>query len=87
MKIELWEPGQPLGHFSAEEMLQIRGESDGPIVAVIDDNGGCAIVQPIDPQTGEDWASVEDAIAFAERYISPPLIIDSEDTSVIDAEL
>lgn len=72
MKIELWTPGQPLGHFSAEQMLEIRGDGTGPIVAVIDEQGGCAIMQPIDPQTGEDWLSEEDAIAFAQRYISGP---------------
>lgn len=72
MKIELWTPGEPLGHFSAEEMKLIRGEGTGPIVAVIDDQGGCAIMQPIDPQTGEDWLSEEDAIAFAERYLYGP---------------
>ena len=71
MKIELWTPGQPLGHFSAEEMMAIRGDGTGPIVAVIDEQGGCAIMQPIDPQTGEDWLSEEDAIAFAERYLAP----------------
>jgi hypothetical protein len=71
MKIEIWTPGQPLGHFSAEEMTAIRGEGTGPIVAVIDEQGGAAIVQPIDPQTGEDWESEEDAIAFAERYLAP----------------
>jgi hypothetical protein len=69
MRIELWIPGQPLGHFSAEEMTSIRGDGTGPIVAVIDEQGGCAIMQPIDPQTGEDWASEADAIAFAERYL------------------
>lgn len=85
MKVEIWVPGQPLGHFSAEEMSAIRGESTGPIVAVIDETGGAAIVQPIDPQTGLDWTTEEDAIAFAERYISssvsnePPV-----DTDVID---
>ena len=72
MKIEIWTPGEPLGHFSAEEMAAIRGEGAGPIVAVIDEQGGCAIVQPIDPQTGEDWLNEEDAIAFAERYLNPP---------------
>lgn len=70
MKIELWVSGQPLGHFSADEMLAIRGNSTGPIVAIIDENGGAAIVQPIDPQTGEDWLTEEDAIAFAERYLA-----------------
>lgn len=71
MKIELWVPGQPLGHFSSEEMAAIRGEGTGPIVAVIDEQGGCAVMQPIDPQTGEDWLSEADAIAFAERYLTP----------------
>lgn len=69
MKIEIWKPGQSLGHFSAEEMRLIRGDGTGPIVAVIDEQGGCAIMQPIDPQTGEDWLSEDDAIAFAHRYI------------------
>lgn len=72
MKIEIWTPGQPLGHFTAEQMIEIRGDSDGPIVAVIDGQGGCAIMQPIDPQTGEDWLTEADAIAFAERYLSAP---------------
>jgi hypothetical protein len=71
MRIELWVPGQSLGHFSAEEMAVIRGEGTGPIVAVIDGQGGCAVMQPIDPQTGEDWLSEAEALAFAERYLAP----------------
>ena len=80
MKIEIWTPGEPLGHFSAEEMTAIRGEGTGPIVAVIDEQGGCAIVQPTDPQTGEDWLNEEDAIAFAERYLNPPaeVVVETE---------
>ena len=78
MKIEIWTPGQPLGHFSAEEMTVIRGAGTGPIVAVIDETGGAAIMQPIDPQTGEDWLSEEDAVAFAERYINPPAEVTAE---------
>ncbi len=78
MKIELWIPGQPLGHFSAEEMTAIRDGKSGPIVAVIDDQGGAAIMQPIDPQTGEDWLTEEDALAFAERYLAPAPEVEPE---------
>jgi hypothetical protein len=28
-------------------------------------------MQPIDPQTGEDWLSETEALAFAERYLAP----------------
>ena len=70
MKIQLWERGSSLGHFSAEEMNEICQNIIGPVVAVIDEYGGCAVMQPIDPQTGEDWQSEADAIAFAERYLS-----------------
>lgn len=69
MKIQLWERGQALGHFSADEMQTMCGDIDGPVVAVIDEHGGCAIMQPIDPQTGNAWQSEEDAIAFAKRYL------------------
>lgn len=72
MKIEFWERGQSLGHFSAEQMQEMCGDIDGPVVAVIDEQGGCAIMQPIDPQTGNAWESEADALAFAERYLAPP---------------
>lgn len=77
MKIQFWVPGQPLGHFSADEMTKICANVNGPVVAVIDEVGGCAILQPIDPQTGLDWASEADAIAFAQGYITPAVEIES----------
>ncbi len=72
MRVEIWTPGQPIGHFSAEEAAAIQGEYTGPMVAVIDEHGGAAIIQPMNPNTGEDWASEEEAIAFGMNYINPP---------------
>lgn len=64
----LWEPGTPIGNLSAERVAEIRADSKGPLVAVVID-GGVAIIQPIDPNTGEDWESEEAALAFANRYM------------------
>jgi hypothetical protein len=69
---ELWTPGQPLGNLSAERVKEIQGIYTGPLVAVLDENGGVQIIQPMDPDTGEDWESEEAALAFAERYMAPP---------------
>lgn len=74
MRVEIWIPGQPIGHFSAEEAAAIQGEYTGPMVAVIDEHGGAAIIQPMNPDTGENWASEEEAIAFGHRYIGPPQV-------------
>lgn len=68
----LWTPGEALGELSAERVAEIRGTHTGPLVAVIDENGGIAIIQPMDPNTGNDWPSEEAALAFGERYINPP---------------
>lgn len=84
MRIEVWTYGSSLGHFSADEMTIIRGNSDGPIVAVIDEQGACAIMQPIDPQTGEDWKCEADAVAFAERYLGIEASVQEE--SVLSGE-
>lgn len=64
----LWEPGTPIGDLSAERVAEIRADSKGPLVAVVID-GGVAIIQPIDPNTGQDWESEEAAMAFANRYM------------------
>jgi hypothetical protein len=66
----LWEPGTPIADLSAERVKEIQGKHTGPLVAVVID-GGVAVIQPMDPQTGEDWSSEADALAFAERYMSP----------------
>jgi hypothetical protein len=72
MRVEIWTPGQPIGHFTAEEAIAIQGEYTGPMVAVIDEHGGAAIIQPMNPNTGENWASEEEATAFGMNYINPP---------------
>lgn len=64
----LWEPGTPIGDLSAERVAEIRADSKGPLVAVVID-GGVAIIQPIDPNTGQDWESEEAAMNFANRYM------------------
>lgn len=64
--------GQSIGEVSAERLEEIRGEFTGPMVAVLDDNDGIMIIQPMDPNTGENWESEEAAMAFAERYMTPP---------------
>jgi hypothetical protein len=71
MKAELWTPEQPLGNLTAERVKEIQGIYTGPLIAVLDDNGDPMIIQPMDPNTGENWASEEDAWAFAERYMTP----------------
>lgn len=71
LRVELWTPGQPLGNLSAERVAEIKADIDGPIVAIIDENGGVNVIQTIDPQTGEAWKSGEEALAFGIRYITP----------------
>lgn len=72
MRAVLWTPGEPLGELSAERAAEIQGEFTGPMVAVLDNNDGVMIIQPMDPNTGENWESEEAAMAFAERYMTPP---------------
>ena len=79
MKAVIWTPGQPLGEWSAERVDEIRGDITGPIVAVLDDNDGVMVFQPIDPQTGAAWESEADALAFANRYMSPAPAVPEED--------
>lgn len=69
----IWTPGEPLGNLSAERVAEIRGQFTGPLVAVVDEKGGVNIIQPMDPNTGQDWESEEKALAFGENYINPPL--------------
>lgn len=72
MRAVIWVPGENLGVLSPERALEIRGVFTGPMVAVLDDNDEPMIIQPMDPNTGENWPSVEEALAFAERYMAPP---------------
>jgi hypothetical protein len=72
MRAVIWVPGEPLGQFDAERAAEIRGEYTGPTVAVLDENDGVAVVQPMDPDTGENWPSEEAALAWAARYMRPP---------------
>jgi hypothetical protein len=71
MRAELWTVGQPLGELTPDRVAEIQGEYTGPLVAVLDDNGGVKIIQPMDPNTGKDWESEEAALAFAHRYMMP----------------
>lgn len=71
MRAELWTPGEPLGVLSPERVAEIQGEYTGPLVAVLDENDGIMIIQPMDPDTGENWESPEAAMAFAQRYMTP----------------
>lgn len=72
MRAVIWTPGQSLGDLSAERAAEIQGEFTGPMVAVLDDNDGVMIIQPMDPETGENWSTEAEALAFAERYMTPP---------------
>jgi hypothetical protein len=69
VEVKLWERGKGLGHFSAEEVELMCAGIDGPVVAVVDAQGGCAIFQPIDPNTGEAWPSEAAALEFGYRYL------------------
>jgi hypothetical protein len=71
MRAELWTVGQPLGELTPERVAEIQGEYTGPLVAVLDDNGGVKIIQPMDPNTGKNWESEEAALSFAHRYMTP----------------
>jgi hypothetical protein len=84
MQAVLWTPGQPLGNLTAERVKEIQGVYTGPLVAVLDDDGGVKIIQPMDPNTGEDWESEEDALAFAERYMTPLPDESDDDEEVIE---
>jgi hypothetical protein len=66
--VVLWEPGTSIGDLSAERVEEIQGVFTGPLVAVVID-GGVAIIQPMDPNTGENWESNEAALAFGYRYL------------------
>lgn len=66
--VVIWEPGTPIGDLSPERVAEIQGRYTGPLVAVVID-GGVAIIQPMDPQTGENWESEEAARVFGYRYL------------------
>lgn len=68
IEVVLWEPGTPIGDLSPERVAEIQGVFTGPLVAVVID-GGVAIIQPMDPQTGENWKSEDEARAFGYRYL------------------
>lgn len=67
-EVVIWEPGTSIGDLSAERVKEIQGEYTGPLVAVVID-GGVNIIQPMDPNTGKDWESVEAARNFGYRYL------------------
>jgi len=71
LRAEIWTPGQPLGNLTPERVKEIQGEYTGPLVAVIDENEGINIIQPMDPNTGENWATEQAALEFAENYMRP----------------
>lgn len=79
--VVLWQEGQPLGQWSAQKALEVRGVHQGPMVAVLDESGGIAICQPMDPNTGQDWASEQDALDFGYRYLGVPA---DENAPVLD---
>jgi hypothetical protein len=68
IQVVLWEPGTPIGELSAERVKEIQGVFTGPLVAVVI-NGGVNIIQPMDPNTGENWESEEKALEFGYRYL------------------
>lgn len=68
MHVVLWEPGTPIGDLSAERVAEIQGVFTGPLVAVVID-GGVAIIQPMDPNTGANWETEEKALEFGYRYL------------------
>lgn len=67
-RVVLWEPGTAIGDLSAERVKEIQGVFTGPLVAVVID-GGVAIIQPMDPNTGANWESEDAALAFGHRYL------------------
>lgn len=75
MRAEIWIPGQPLGTLPADKVAEIQGTYTGPLVAVLDDEDGIMIIQPMNPDTGNNWGSEDEALAFAERYMTPPPLV------------
>jgi len=65
-----------LAHFDSYGRLDstFNPEFSGDVrtVAVLDDNDEVMIIQPMNPDTGENWESEELAMEFAERYMTPP---------------
>lgn len=90
LRVELWVPGQPLGNLSPERVKEIQGIYTGPLVAVIDETGGVNIIQPMNPNTGLDWETEEEALAFGEHYINPPQVTEvpqsEEPETLVDNE-
>ena len=68
IQVVLWEEGTPIGDLSPERVSEIQGIFDGPLVAVVID-GGVAIIQPMNPNTGENWESEDKALEFGFRYL------------------
>lgn len=68
MFVVLWDGISTIGDLSPERVKEIQGIYTGPLVAVVID-GGVAIIQPMNPNTGLDWNSDEDALAFGYRYL------------------
>lgn len=67
-EVVIWKEGEPIGDLTPERVKEIQGVFTGPLVAVVID-GGVAIIQPMDPNTGENWESEEKAREFGYRYL------------------
>lgn len=68
IQVVLWDGETGIGNFSAERVTEIQGVFTGPLVAVVID-GGVAIIQPMDPNSGQNWESEDDALSFGFRYL------------------
>jgi hypothetical protein len=67
-QVVLWDGENSIGDLSADRVTEIQGVYTGPLVAVVID-GGVAIIQPMNPNTGLDWESEDDALSFGFRYL------------------
>jgi len=68
IQVVMWDGSEPIGDLTAERVAEIQGVFDGPLVAVVID-GGVNIIQPMNPQTGQNWESAQDALEFGYRYL------------------
>lgn len=66
-QVVIWDGVTEIGDLSPERVAEIRGVFTGPLVAIVID-GGVAVIQPMDPNTGDNWESEEKALEFGFRY-------------------
>lgn len=84
-QVVIWEEEEEIGDLSAERVAEIQGVFTGPLVAIVID-GGVAVIQPMDPNTGENWESEEKALEFGFRYFGlnvdgTPIPVEEDDSA------